>query len=186
MKYGYFLLRNFFPEHDRQRKVLGTEMMCLAGCSPYPDGAPNLHWYRSSALFHSKRHPCSNKKRLQNSSCKRSERRKSSLRDLSRRNRFLLRPKGAARETCKETLLRKASEADAHVVSFGTKGGGLRPSETSHGVYRQAGRLQNSSCKRFFNFETCIPQSSHSSLRPHSRSMSAYRSTVCFPSLSHT
>ena len=39
-----------------------------------------------------------------------------------------------ARETCKETLLRKASEADAHVVSFGTKVRGLRPSDTSYGV----------------------------------------------------
>jgi len=38
-----------------------------------------------------------------------SDRRKSSLRDLFRRNMFLLRLLGAARETCKETLLRKAT-----------------------------------------------------------------------------
>jgi len=47
--------------------------------------------------------------------------------------------KGAAGENGKETLLRKASEADAHVVSFGTRVGGLRPSDTSHRVYRQSG-----------------------------------------------
>ena len=46
--------------------------------------------------------------------------------------------KGAAGENGKETLLRKASEADAHVVSFGTRVGGLRPSDTSHRVYRQS------------------------------------------------
>ena len=40
-----------------------------------------------------------------------------------------------ARETCKETLLRKASEADAHVVSFGWEVGGLRPSDASQGGY---------------------------------------------------
>jgi len=34
---------------------------------------------------------------------------------------------GADGKTCKETLMRKASETDAHVVSFGTKVGGLRP-----------------------------------------------------------
>ena len=44
---------------------------------------------------------------------------------------------GAAGKTCKETLLRKASEADAHVVSFGTRVGGLRPSDTTYQVYRQ-------------------------------------------------
>jgi len=38
-----------------------------------------------------------------------------------------------AREICKETLLRKVSEADAHVVSFGMKVGGLRSSDTSQG-----------------------------------------------------
>jgi len=43
--------------------------------------------------------------------------------------------RGAAGENGKETLLGKASEADAHVVSFGTRVGGLRPSDTSHGVY---------------------------------------------------
>jgi len=48
--------------------------------------------------------------------------------------------KGAAGENGKETLLRKASEADAHVVSFGTRVGGLRPSDTSHRVYRQSGQ----------------------------------------------
>jgi len=32
--------------------------------------------------------------------------------------------RGAAGENGKETLLRKASEADAHVVSFGTRVGG--------------------------------------------------------------
>ena len=50
-------------------------------------------------------------------------------RDLFRQNRFLLFAALTARETCKETLLRKAS--DAHVVSFGKKVGGLRPSDTS-------------------------------------------------------
>jgi len=40
---------------------------------------------------------------------------------------------GAAGETCKETLLRKASEPTAHVAGFGTRAGGLRPSDTSHG-----------------------------------------------------
>ena len=49
------------------------------------------------------------------------DRRKSSLRDLFRRNGFLLCAKRTARENRKETLLRKASEADAHVVSFGLK-----------------------------------------------------------------
>ena len=36
---------------------------------------------------------------------------------------------GAAGETCKETLLRKASESTAHVAGFGIQLGGLRPSE---------------------------------------------------------
>jgi len=38
---------------------------------------------------------------------------------------------GAAGETCKETLLRKASEPTAHVAGFGLKVGGLRPSDAS-------------------------------------------------------
>ncbi|MDO4351017.1 MAG: hypothetical protein Q4C35_10365, partial [Eubacteriales bacterium] len=33
-----------------------------------------------------------------------------------------------------ETLLRKASETDAHVVSFGTRVGGLRPSKPPIGL----------------------------------------------------
>ena len=53
-----------------------------------------------------------------------SDRRKSSLRDLFRRNRFLLFASLPGGETCKEALLGKASEADAHVVSFGTRVGG--------------------------------------------------------------
>ena len=40
---------------------------------------------------------------------------------------------GAGGEICKETLLRKASEPTAHVAGFGTRVGGLRPSDTSHG-----------------------------------------------------
>ena len=36
---------------------------------------------------------------------------------------------GAAGETCKETLRRKASESTAHVAGFGIPFGGLRPSE---------------------------------------------------------
>ncbi|MBR5546649.1 MAG: hypothetical protein IKU70_06680, partial [Clostridia bacterium] len=40
----------------------------------------------------------------------------------------------------RKALLRKASEADAHVVSFGTRVGGLRPSDSSQWVYRQAER----------------------------------------------
>ena len=67
-----------------------------------------------------------------------SDRRKSSLWDLFRRNRFLLFAALMARETCKETLLRKASEPSAHVAGFGTRVGGLRPSDTTYGVYRQA------------------------------------------------
>ena len=47
---------------------------------------------------------------------------------------------GTAGEECKETLLRKASEADAHVVSFGLKVGGLRPSDTSQRVYQPSER----------------------------------------------
>jgi len=42
-----------------------------------------------------------------------------------------------ARETCRETLLRKASESDAHVIRFETRVGGLRPSDTSHRVFRK-------------------------------------------------
>jgi len=48
--------------------------------------------------------------------------------------------KGAAGENGKETLLCKASEADAHVVSFGTRVGGLRPSDTSHRGSRQSAK----------------------------------------------
>ncbi len=53
---------------------------------------------------------------------------------FSDENRFLLFTAFTAGETCKETLLRKASEADAHVVSFGWKVRGLRPSDTSRGL----------------------------------------------------
>ena len=45
---------------------------------------------------------------------------------------------GAAVKTCKETLLRKASDLSAHVAEVGLAVGGLRPSDTSHGVYRQS------------------------------------------------
>ena len=37
-------------------------------------------------------------------------------------------------------MLSKASEADAHVVSFGTRVGGLRPSDTSHGFIDKLNR----------------------------------------------
>ena len=47
---------------------------------------------------------------------------------------------GVAVKTCKETLLRKASDLTAHVAEVGLAVGGLRPSDTSHGVYRQSGR----------------------------------------------
>jgi len=38
---------------------------------------------------------------------------------------------GAAVKTCKETLLRKASDLTAHVAEVGLTVGGLRPSDTS-------------------------------------------------------
>ena len=63
-----------------------------------------------------------------------------------------MRLKGAARETCKETLLRKASEADAHVVSFGTRVGGLWPSDTSYGIVIDIPKrfaANNEAAKRF-------------------------------------
>ena len=47
-------------------------------------------------------------------------------------------PFGAAVKTYKETLLRKASDLSAHVAEVGLAVGGLRPSDTSHGVYRQS------------------------------------------------
>ena len=39
--------------------------------------------------------------------------------------------KGAVVKTCKETLLRKATEPTAHVAGLGIRVGGLRPSDTS-------------------------------------------------------
>ena len=45
---------------------------------------------------------------------------------------------GAAVKTCKETLLRKASDLTAHVAEVGLKVRGLRPSDTSQWVYRQS------------------------------------------------
>ena len=42
---------------------------------------------------------------------------------------------GAAGETCKETLLRKASESTAHVAGFGIQLGGLWPSEPFKRVF---------------------------------------------------
>ena len=42
---------------------------------------------------------------------------------------------GAAGETCKETLLRKASESTAHVAGFGMQLGGLRPSEPPKRIF---------------------------------------------------
>ncbi|MBR5546725.1 MAG: hypothetical protein IKU70_07065, partial [Clostridia bacterium] len=50
----------------------------------------------------------------------------------------------------RKALLRKASEADAHVVSFGTRVGGLRPSDASQWVYRQAEVLNGQN-----HFQTC-------------------------------
>ena len=50
---------------------------------------------------------------------------------------FLLLASLTAGETCKETLLCKVSDADAHVVSFVLKVGGLRPSNTSVEFYQQ-------------------------------------------------
>ena len=41
-------------------------------------------------------------------------------------------------KTCKETLLRKASDLTAHVAEVGLTVGGLRPSDTSQWVYRQS------------------------------------------------
>jgi len=64
---------------------------------------------------------------------------KSSLCDLFCRNRFLLFAALTVEETCKEALLRKASEPTAHVAGFGTIVRGQRPSDTSQKVYRQAG-----------------------------------------------
>lgn len=54
VKYAYFLLRSFYPEHDRQRKKLGVEMLRLAGRCP--SQTPNLHLFRPSALFEPKRY----------------------------------------------------------------------------------------------------------------------------------
>ncbi|MBQ7867673.1 MAG: hypothetical protein IJ354_05955, partial [Clostridia bacterium] len=45
---------------------------------------------------------------------------------------------GAAVKTCKETLLRKASDLTAHVAEVGLTVRGLRPSDTSQWVYRQS------------------------------------------------
>ena len=41
-------------------------------------------------------------------------------------------------KTCEETLLRKASDHTAHVAEVGLEVGGLRPSDTSYGVYQQS------------------------------------------------
>ena len=50
---------------------------------------------------------------------------------------------GAAVKTCKETLLRKASDLTAHVAEVGLKVRGLRPSDTSQWVYRQSELCSN-------------------------------------------
>ena len=49
---------------------------------------------------------------------------------------------GAGVKNCKETLLRKVSGPTAHVAGAGLKIGGLRPSDTSQGVYLQSGARQ--------------------------------------------
>lgn len=36
VKYGYFLMRNFFPEHDCQRKKLGVQMLRMAAYPMHP------------------------------------------------------------------------------------------------------------------------------------------------------
>ena len=41
-------------------------------------------------------------------------------------------------KTCKETLLRKASDLTAHVAAVGLAVGELQHSDTSHGVDRQS------------------------------------------------
>ena len=48
---------------------------------------------------------------------------------------------GVAGETCKETLLRKASESTAHVAGFGIQLGGLRPSETPKRFFDNLGSV---------------------------------------------
>ena len=53
---------------------------------------------------------------------------------------------GAAGETCKETLLRKASEPTAHVAGFGMKVGGLRPSDASQGLINKLTGACKGSC----------------------------------------
>jgi len=52
---------------------------------------------------------------------------------------------GAAGETRKETLLRKASEPTAHVAGFGLEVGGLWPSDTSHGFIDKLSALYTQS-----------------------------------------
>ena len=48
---------------------------------------------------------------------------------------------GAAGKTCRETLLRKASESTAHAAGFGIQLGGLRPSETPKRFFDNLGSV---------------------------------------------
>ena len=48
---------------------------------------------------------------------------------------------GAAGETCRETLLRKASESTAHAAGFGIQLGGLWPSETPKRFFDNLGSV---------------------------------------------
>ena len=54
---------------------------------------------------------------------------------------------GAAGETCKETLLRKASESTAHVAGFGIQLGGLRPSEPPRRFFDSLGKSPEEICE---------------------------------------
>jgi len=54
----------------------------------------------------------------------------------------------------RKALLRKASEPTAHVAGFGTRVEGLRPSDTTHRVYRQA---EEPECVRLLAFYPYFP-----------------------------
>ncbi len=67
---------------------------------------------------------------------------------------------GAAGETCKETLLRKASESTAHVAGFGIPFGGLRPSKPHESFFDSLTRaLEAARVRLFFFMMTSMPAS---------------------------
>ena len=59
MKYGYFLNRNFFPEHDQLRASIGSKMLRLASSREGADSelAKGMETPRPSELFESIRYP---------------------------------------------------------------------------------------------------------------------------------